>query len=346
MKSRDGASPRSHLERLFTAIVALAIGAAGVAFLLAAFQPSESSDSAEATAPDIVNVSCQGGGVTIADPEVRVQADGLHVSLDADFDSPVLTVFYGGGGRAAHGLGESVGRSDSFVLPIPPGSVTLECGKDEKEGPSEDGVRLTLTDPGAVWHEYRLACGDDFTEFTDHPFFYTQDNPFPQAMAGTLPGVRPGDLIGYAGYQSSQFGTSYRIERDGTVIGRFDLSTYDQRTFVMYGVFCRSSGIGDVGSSVEGMTSTPFSLPGYAKCDPYGGSCSSLYLSARWYGEHTGDSLTPVPSAPWSACSAEIPDGCLPDSRDMVVRIVTTEDDAGRFVKEFDCGLTEQTACV
>jgi len=343
----DGDGTRRSLHRrAFTAFVALAIGASGMAFFLVAYQLSGGGSSSEPAAGDAIAVLCHDGEVEVSSPQVQVQSDGLHITLDADFDEPILTIFYGGGGRAAHGLGAGVGRSDSFVLPIPPGDVSLGCGKEESDDPSKEDAQLNLIDPAGFWHEQRLSCGQEILELADHPFYYTQDNPFPRALVATLPGLQVDDVIDYAGYPASQFGTSYRVVRNGEVLGRFDLSTYDRRTFVMHGVFCRSSGIGDAGSSVVGMTSTPFGMPGYAACDPYAGTCSSIFVSARWHDEYAGGSLEPVAPAPWSSCSDETSDGCIPASKDMVVRIVTSEEDARRFEAEFDCGGTEQTACI
>jgi len=346
MRRADPDGPTSTRVRLFASFAGLAIGVAGIAFLVSVFRPGSADRPAAGSVSDIVRVSCQDGATKVETPQVRVRADGLHVRMEADFDQPVLTMFHQEG-RSAHGLGPHYpGRSNTFVESIPPGEVTFDCGQNEVDKPSDDAVTVQVTDPDGVWHASVPACGTDFFEWDPpaHPFYYTDHNPFPQVMYRTLPGLRPDDEISFAGYRDNH-GGAFRIVREGEVVGDFSLGTYDQRTFVVYGLFCNSSGIGAADADVVGTTSTPFHLPGYAGCDPYSGSCSSLFLSASRYEELTGESPRLVSSSPWAACSEYTSAGCLPEAKDMVVRVVTTQDDAARFEEKYDCGRTEQAAC-
>jgi hypothetical protein len=60
----------------------------------------------------------------------------------------------------------------------------------------------------------------------------------------------------------------------------------------------------------------------------------------------TGDSPTLLPPQPWSVCDKDTTGGCEPDPKDMIIRVVTTPDEASQFVDENQCGATEETACI
>jgi hypothetical protein len=330
-------------RRILVVAAALAIGTAGIVFLVSAFR---SGGEGSAAASDVVRVSCQDDITKLEDAEVNVQPDGVHVSMEADFDQPVVTFFPEGSGGIAHGLGPDFnGRSDRFVIPIPPGDVAVECGPKEVGEPSDNAVSLHLTDPAGVWHDPTLACGTDITEWGSVAFYYVKGNPFPEAVYRTLPGLRSDDVVAFGGYPEDPNGAEPVVIRNGEVIGAFNLSTYDQRTFIVYGVFCNSSGVDEPPAGDTDTTSTPFHLPDIARCDPYAESCASVYLSAARYEELTGDAPKLVKAIPMANCDRDIPGTCVPDAQDMIVRVVTNSDDAEQFIDEHGCGATEDTAC-
>lgn len=154
------------------------------------------------------------------------------------------------------------------------------------------------------------------------------------------------DVVAFGGYPEDPDGADPVVVRDGKVIGSFELSTYDQRTFVVYGVFCDSSGITEPPEGIADMTATPFHLPDVSRCDPYAGPCSTVFLSAARYEAFTGDAPELVKAIPMAACDRDNPGTCVPDAKDMIVRVMTTSDDAERFVDEHGCGATEDTACL
>ncbi len=149
-------------------------------------------------------------------------------------------------GGQRFGFGPEFDGSDTFSMDIPPGDVIVECGRREVGAPSGNAVSVHLLDPQGLWHEESPVCGADVIEWNPDqpPFYYTHDNPFPEAVFRTLPGLRPDDEVSFAGYPEGSTGRSPVIVRDGEVIGLFDLSTYDQRTFLLNGIFCASSGVG------------------------------------------------------------------------------------------------------
>jgi hypothetical protein len=235
-----------------------------------------------------------------------------------------------------------------FLIAIPPGDVTVECGRREVDEPSANAVSVHLADPAGLWHEGNPVCGADFIEWNpdEIPFYYTDDNPFPEALFRTLPGLQPDDEVSFSGYPDDPNGRTPVIVRNGEVIGLFDLSTYDRRSFLHSGVFCASSGVGQPGAKVLGTTSTPFRLPGYARCDPYREPCSSVFVAASRYEDLTGDLPDLVPSEPWAACGEDSRGGCTPEPRNMIIRVVTTQGDAAQFVDEYECGVSEEAACI
>jgi hypothetical protein len=69
-------------------------------------------------------------------------------------------------------------------------------------------------------------------------------------------------------------------------------------------------------------------------------------VSASQYEDLTGDLPHLVAPEPWAACGEDTRGGCTPEPRDMIIRVVTTEEDAARFVDENGCGATEEAACI
>jgi hypothetical protein len=232
------------------------------------------------------------------------------------------------------------------VIAIPPGDVSVECGKSERDKPSQDAASLQLVDPAGLYLGSTLGCGADIVEWSPDspPFFYTDSNPFDQAVRSTIPGLQPSDSVTLAGYPQDPNGQQPIIVRDGEVIGLFETPSYDQRTFVMNGLFCASSGLGEPGGAT-GTTSTPFRLPTYGPCDPYSASCESVFLSAARYTEFTDREIDLLPAEPWAVCDKDSPGGCVPDPKDMIVRVVMSPEDAALFVNRNQCGASEETAC-
>lgn len=348
MNSADSRPSPSRRRRVIAYLVVLAVGAAGIAVLVSSLIAGDGSGGADAGgASDVLRISCSGATTTIENTEVEVHPDGVRLGIEADFDEPFVTFFAEEGWRAAQGFGPEFDGSDMFSMEIPPGDVIVECGRREVGAPSGNAVSVHLLDPHGLWQEENPVCGADFIEWNPDqpPFYYTHDNPFPEAIFRTLPGLRPDDEVSFGGYPEGSTGRSPVIVRDGEVIGLLDLSTYDQRTFLLNGIFCASSGVGQAGAKVTGTTSTPFRLPTYPRCDPYLEPCDSVFVSASRYEELTGDLPDLVPPEPWAACEQETRVGCKPEPRDMIVRVVTTPVEAARFVDEYGCGATEDAAC-
>lgn len=340
-------SPPSRRQRLLVYAVALAVAAGGFFLLSSAFKSGNGAGSSSSSGPSLVRVSCIGDATKVSTSEVMVQADGLHVDMEANFDQPVLMFFFAGG-QVTVGLGPDFeGRSDKFVIPVPPGDLTLECGRSEQEEPSHNAVGLQLSDPKGLWHDTQLVCGGDIIEWnpSEPTFYYTHGNPFPDAVYHTLPGLHPDDQVVYAGYPEDQSGDQPLVMRDGEAIGIFDLSTYDKRTFVHHGIFCASSGIGQPEATTMGITSTPYQLPSLSACDPYHDECASVFMTAARYVELGGDSPDLLPLWPMAVCDKDTSAGCIPEPKDMVVRVVTAPDVAASFVDKNQCGSNEDTVC-
>ena len=342
---------RSTRTRRRALVVGLAIAAVGVGLPLGLLKfGNDPARPGAGVASDVIDVTCHREATEVSEQVVRVQRDGVHFHLESDFEQPVVTVFFDGR-RIATGLGPKFqGTVYDYTLDIPPGPLTVECGTSEVEKASERSVALALEDPSGFYGRYdeALSCGAEFFEWVprEAPFFYTKVNPVQDAVLRTIPGVTPEDRVVLAGYPDGEFGGQPIIVRGEQVVGLFDLGTYDERTFVLHGWFCTSSGLGQPGADVLGITATPFHLVPPVPCHPYSDSCSSLFLSAARYAEMTGDSPKLLPPHPWSVCDKDTTGGCEPDPSDMIIRIVTTPDEATQFVTQHQCGATEATACV
>jgi len=344
---------RSTKTRLLAYGVGLTVAAVGVGLPLGLvkFGNDAAKPSAGATS-EVVNVTCHRGVTEVSEQVVRVQRDGVHFHLETDFEKPVVTTFFDGR-RIATGLGPKFeGTVYDYALDIPPGPLTVECGTTEVEKASEGSVSLELQDPAGFYGRYdeALSCGTEFFEWVPRevPFFYSEDNPIRDAVLRTIPGVTPEDRVVFAGYPDGEFGGQPIIVRDEQVVGLFDLGTYDDRTFVLHGWFCSSSGIGAEGARAPGLTATPFSLPNAPRCDPYVDECAPIYVSAARYTELTGDDVELVAPGPWARCDRDDPagTGCVPDAEEMIVQVLASPTAAEAFVKRYDCGDGEDTACI
>lgn len=229
-----------------------------------------------------------------------------------------------------------------------PGQVQVQCGTSAGV---TNGVAFEVIDPAGLWHDDRLACieSGNFDERGSFRF-YADVNPLPEAIARAVPGVRASDSISYDGYPQfpeQPAPLSYRIVRDGQVVGSVEIASYDDRRFAYAVYSCDDSLIGLPGEPTAGQLATPFELPDLPLCDPYVASCSTVYLTATRYVDIRGeepDSYT-VPEMPSAACLDTQPEGCPSDPDDVILQILLAPTDSDVFVSNHGCGSSETTAC-
>ena len=107
---------------MLAAAAAVVILVGGIAFIT-------SLSSGQAT-PFVARIRCAAAGPVALDPEVRPQADGVHLSFEADDGAQVYDVHAAGwavgtslGGRILRGVTET-------ELSVPPGLVEVRCVND------------------------------------------------------------------------------------------------------------------------------------------------------------------------------------------------------------------------
>jgi hypothetical protein len=342
---RDVPPARSRRGRPFLIAASLAPFIAALSFLW--FGTTEGASASGEDAPTVARIVCRGGTTTIETPVVRAQADGVHLLVDADVQELKFSV---DDDRGTRGWELTPDTTYPFATTewIAPGRVRVQCGTSAGV---TNGAAFEVIDPEGLWHDGRLACieSGDFDQRGSFPF-YTDVNPLPEAIARAVPGVLATDAISYYGYPlppQEQASESYRIVRDGQVVGSIEIASYDDRTFA-YGVWsCDASRIGMPGEPTSGQLATPFELPGLPHCDPYASSCTTVYLTATRYAAIRGedpDRYT-LSELPWMACLETQPEGCPPDPDDVVLQILLAPPDAELFVSRQGCGSSETTAC-
>lgn len=310
------------------------------------FGSADAQPASRAEPVDVARIVCRGGTTVVETPIVRAQRDGIHLLVESDVQGLAFSVNDGG-----WELGWGPAQGDSMypfqtTQWLPPGVAEVQCGTMK----ATDGDTFEVIDPDELWHDVNLACieSGDFDERGSFPF-YVDVNPMPEAIARAIPGVRPTDVIDYYGYPQppwEQASESYRIVRDGNVVGSTEISSYGDRTFASV-YSCDDSGIGITGEPMARQLATPFALPDLPRCDPYMADCSIVYLTATRYAAMRAEDPEryAVPEAPWAACLDTQPEGCPRDPDDIVLQILLAPRDAETFVSEHGCGASETTPC-
>lgn len=306
------------------------------------FRSTGAEPASDQGATDIARIVCRAGTTMVETPVVHAQIDGVHLLVESDVQGLQFSL---------NDNGWKLGWKDSvYPFPttqwLPPGVVEAQCGTSTGV---TDGVAFEVIDPEGLWHE-GLACFEsgDFDQRASS-WFYADVNPMLEAIARAIPGVRASDVIDYYGYPQppeEQASTSYRMVRDGRVVGSTEIVGYDDRRFASV-YSCNDSGIGVQGEPTAGQLATPFELPGLPRCDPYTTSCTSVYLTAARYADIRGQDPDryAVPDAPWAACQDTQPEGCRPNPDDVVLRVLLAPPEADLFMSDRGCGSSEATAC-
>lgn len=306
--------------------------------------------ASEVTAPRVAEVVCTGEGADVLTPAVQVQADGLHVHVTGD-GVPARTVEIRPerGGLITLEFEEQAELDSMAVLLAPTGSASVRCfDASAEKADTGDAALLEIVDRDGLWRTDALSCppGDKIVDAGGY-WFFTDSNAVASGISRAVPGVLATDAVGYGGYPVLGATPRWRVVRDGQVVASMDLSTYDDRTFVMSLFACGSSGIGKAGAPTAGTLATPFHLPGSRVCDPYANACGSVFVSAARYAEMIGipaRDLTYVPE-PWMACMDSQPEGCRTDPSDVTLEVLLDPIDATRFIAEAGCGATAATVC-
>lgn len=199
---------------MLAAAAAVVILVGGIAFIT-------SLSSGQAT-PFVARIRCAAAGPVALDPEVRPQADGVHLSFEADDGAQVYDVHAAGwavgtslGGRILRGVTET-------ELSVPPGLVEVRCVNDvagfDAEAPKAE---LRVVDPEHLWVSPDLTCAAPERLVVDAG--PAPDAPDPQQLArAALDGLQAGDRFVKPGYPDTQWhGDLMLVVRDGQPIATF-----------------------------------------------------------------------------------------------------------------------------
>ena len=195
------------------------IGAAAAVVILVAGMLLVAILSSGGGAPDVARIRCAAAGPVAEDPEVRPQADGVHLSFESDVGAQFYDVHAAGwavgtsvGGRILRGITET-------EVSVPPGRIEVRCVSDaggfDANAPKAD---LLVVDPDGLWVSPSLPCASkDRLELDAGP---APDAPDPERLArATLDGLRTTDSLVKPGYPDTQWhGDLMLVVRDGDPI--------------------------------------------------------------------------------------------------------------------------------
>jgi len=330
--------------RLTTILVAFGLFGATVAGLWGAFGRGGATSSA--TLPDLARIRCGPDGVRVETPRVQVHSDGIHLLVDGIGEPQGLTIS-GEFGSVGTGFAPGEQYPLAAVIAAPTGKARIACGLPDATGPD---AAIEFVDPVGLWHDERLACIRKGTPWHQRAvsWFYTDSNELPRVLPRIIPGVLDSDELSYGNYPSGEYGSNrYRLIREGDVIATFTLHIYDERSFIFDLTSCDDSGVGGPDSSTVGNAATPFDLPPTERCDPYGSTCTSVFVSAATYASarHQDGASYVRPQIPWDACLPDQPQGCLPDPDDYILELLMSPAGAQQFIASHGCG-TRDDPCL
>lgn len=329
------------------------------------------ADQPGSNIPDVAQISCENGRANVITPEVRAQADGVHIAATSDGGSGWLKIsapFYIYGWASE---GKAPG-DDGSGIELPPGNYTVTCvppadvhfsndrdysvwlgfpGKDTKAAPgTEDpGSALAVVDPEGLFTRYALDCREGTDQ--EHPSLGPASDGIPDpsvALPRVLSGVRPGDEISQVGYPGTSgigSGEVWQISRGGTTIGLFRVRVWTDWV-VMDAETCNDSRIELASANVDQPGMTVYAIPGYARCSPFfDPTCTPVWVSYAVYGRATGEDVPTGPddNTPW--CLDGVTNGCMIHPRDMAYVVFMTADDAQRWFGERGCGESIHELC-
>jgi hypothetical protein len=190
-------TPVTGVRRIGTILVAFLAPLISAIFVLDAFRPSD-EPSAESITADVAELDCAGSDPVVT-PEVALQADGLHVRVLREPDTPtsveirmgdtrrnVVRMEFEPGGDAGH----------VEVLRTRAGEATVVCLQgDGDEARTTATAAMTIVDPHDVWRADSLDCGGRPVPMVDHYSFFAASNPITQGVARAVPGILPTDVV-------------------------------------------------------------------------------------------------------------------------------------------------------
>ncbi len=219
----------SLLRMLPVLLLAAACGDAAAPATSAAPRVDQVASTTEAT------VTCEDNEVSVAEPSVATQADGVHLTID-NRDGGQRIVWARSAGRQQTEAALP-GASSVVISWLPPGEWALLCSPASVyPGDDAAGTTLAVVDPAGHWVDDALGCEHPTHTHPDYEEYFTGGTPTgeqgdPLAMAeeeasSWFP-VRPSDAIEPAGYPDAA-PRRFRVMRRGSAVALVSYSSDGQ----------------------------------------------------------------------------------------------------------------------
>lgn len=250
---RSAREPRVRRKILALAVgVSAAAAAGGAVWTLTPLARDRARSTGPSELPDVVRVLCDGSGTHVLTPEVRPQADGLHIRADDRLGERLSIVIRNGtddaiGLGAEPGLSEVTGPGARGGWPVPPGAASFRCVRHgEDPGDPEGWVPVRIIDEDGLYVPSELGCEETVVGYLDHAASAGGEVGDPvQAVRETLPGLRENDVVDLAGYQEVGTEALVRVMRADRIIATVHLSrTADGAWLPDRIVRCSDAGLG------------------------------------------------------------------------------------------------------
>ncbi|MBI4261112.1 MAG: hypothetical protein HY658_11155 [Actinobacteria bacterium] len=213
------ASRRSTRRRVGAAILGLGLsivlGGAFFWFLRAADPPSPPSPNTDtAPVPRAADVRCEAGRISLLDPSVRPDSDGVHFVVENRTEE---LVDFSGWGEV------DPGESIEFVRPVAPGFVRVSCYPFSAPEPQPDEEAVVeVRDVYGLWVPPVLECNDSESVASVNPDYFGKTDGAvtghpPSVLRQLVSGLHEGDVIEPAGYPEAA-SPVVRVMREGRSI--------------------------------------------------------------------------------------------------------------------------------
>ena len=182
------------------------------------------------TAPTVAELTCEADGTTsLANPEVLVRPDGVHIEVQNRLDEPA----------SLNGLGMDVDPGHSeWTLSIPPGEHDIACWpfSDHGSGVEPTTTTLRVLDPGGLYVSPEFDCPEgEWSLIIDFAAPSETDVADPdeaildpiQAARHLVTKAEPGDELVPAGYPEQDRSGTILVLRDGAPIVAVSVSRAD-----------------------------------------------------------------------------------------------------------------------
>jgi hypothetical protein len=177
--------------------------------------------------PDVAEVVCDATGIRVLTPEVRPQADGVHIRVDNRTSGNRSVFLTSADGRrigaSAHpGVSDLRNDHGGTALPVPPGSALIRCFDPAAPRGDVKNVGFEVVDPDGEWKPASFDCAEIVTGSP----LYTSDA---KGQAGDpvelarqhFQGLLPTDVVELAGYPDEDE-PIVRVVRDGATIATIE----------------------------------------------------------------------------------------------------------------------------